>query len=426
MGRRRRRDGFEELIGPFAVLLFLFGAVILAFLKALLLIVLIVAGTALAGFLLYLIGRTLCKKLLGIEAYLPSIDWTLPAIPSLDSRWLGIRYPEFPPPSHVPAPHIIGTSGAWKDVLGKLEQFPCLRSASGPRDLQQRVSACEAAAADILRRASAAADEMVRLKQPDLQQQVQRLHESERILDGRVRPQLETLECWVEAMSSSHYLDRLRARRMRSRLAQYEIEINSRRREVRETARWQEQAIRNFLNPAHRERALQEKIRCDVAAMKEVVTSKEFAGAVAEVAVIAELAHLRDGSLIFNDVSVEAERYIHFGGKPLQSAQIDTLVITTAGVFVIEVKNWSREFAHSGEGFSPYEQVSRAGYLVFDLLRSAGMNVRVRSIIATNGSLPEREDQKVAVVSIGRLRRYIERAPAGRVDVSAVRRALRL
>jgi hypothetical protein len=54
------------------------------------------------------------------------------------------------------------------------------------------------------------------------------------------------------------------------------------------------------------------------------------------------------------------------------------------------------------------------------------MDVRVRSIIATNGSLPEREDQKVAVVSIGRLRTYIERAPAGRVDVSAVRRALRL
>jgi hypothetical protein len=133
MGRRRRRDDFEELIGPLAVLLFLFGAVILAFVKALLLIVLIVAGIALAGFLLYLSGRTLCKKLLGIEAYLPSIDWTLPAIPSLDNRWLGIRYPEFPAPSHVPAPHIIGTSGAWKDVLRALEGFPCSAKPTPPR-----------------------------------------------------------------------------------------------------------------------------------------------------------------------------------------------------------------------------------------------------------------------------------------------------
>jgi hypothetical protein len=35
------------------------------------------------------------------------------------------------------------------------------------------------------------------------------------------------------------------------------------------------------------------------------------------------------------------------------SAQIDTLAITTAGLFVIEVKNWSRQFARSGEAFNP-------------------------------------------------------------------------
>jgi hypothetical protein len=388
--------------------------------------VLIVAGTALVCFVLYHLGRKLWKKQLDIEAYLPSIDWSSPAMPSFNTRWADISYPEFPVPSEVPAPHVIGTSGAWKDVLGMLEQFSCLRNATGPRDLQQRVSGCEAAAADILRKALAAADERARQKQADLQQQVHRLQEAESILDGRVRPQLETLECWIEAMSSSHFLDRLRARRMRSRLSQYEIELNTRRKEVREKARWQEQAIRNFLDPAHRERALREKIQQELAEMKAIVASKEFAGAAAEVAVIAELAYLKDGSLVLNDVRVEAERYIHYEGKPLQSAQIDTLVITTARVFVIEVKNWSPEFAGSGEGFNPYEQVSRAGYLVFDRLRRAGIHVKVRSIIATNGSLPEKEEQKVAVVAISRLRRYIERAPAGQVDISAVRVALRL
>jgi hypothetical protein len=106
------------------------------------------------------------------------------------------------------------------------------------------------------------------------------------------------------------------------------------------------------------------------------------------------------------------------------SAQIDTLAITTAGVFVIEVKNWSRKFAHSGEGFSPYEQVSRAGYLVYDQLRNAGISVKVRSVIATDGSLPEREEHKVTVVPISRLRRYIQATRAGQVDISAVKRAL--
>jgi len=145
---------------------------------------------------------------------------------------------------------------------------------------------------------------------------------------------------------------------------------------------------------------------------------------VAEVAVIEELKPLGAGSLVFNDVKMESGRYIHFDGKPLMSAQLDTLAITSAGVFVIEVKNWSREFAHSGEGFNPYEQASRASYLVFDRLRSAGIKVRVQAIIATDGSLPERGERRVDVVRIGQLRRYIERAQAAQVDVLEVRRAL--
>ena len=243
---------------------------------------------------------------------------------------------------------------------------------------------------------------------------------------GRVQPQLDMAECWVGAMSSGSILDQLRAKWMRPCLSDYKSELARLRQEVRERARRQEQVICNFLDPIQRERTCRERIHQDINEMKAVVTSKEFAGAAAEVAVIAELAHLKNGSLVFNDVTVEAERYIHFEGKPLQSAQIDTLVITTASVFVVEVKNWSREFAHSGEGFSPYEQVSRASYLVYDLLRSAGMSVRVRSIIATDGSLPEKGDQKVAVVPISRLRRYIEGAQARQVDVAAVRLALRL
>ena len=69
---------------------------------------------------------------------------------------------------------------------------------------------------------------------------------------------------------------------------------------------------------------------------------------------------------------------------------------------------------------------SDAGLWARGVATGSGMDVKVRSIIATNGSLPEKEEQKVAVVPIGRLRSYIERAPAGRVDVSAVRRALKL
>jgi hypothetical protein len=426
MGRRRQSDNLEGLVALIALAVFFFGAIIVAFLKMLLLVFVIGGATVLACFLLYRLGRKAWEKQLDIEAYLPRIDWSLPVVTSFDTGWVDIRYPELPAVSPTSSPHIIGISGAWKDVLAMLQAFPALRGASAPLDLQRRVAACKSAAEDILHQALAAADDKARRRQTDLEQEVCRLKEAEKTLEDRVRPQLEALQGWIEAMSSSGLWDRLRARRMRSRLSEYEIRLGELRRSAREKARSREQALHAVLDPVQRERTLRQQLQQDLARMEEITKAREFAGAVAEMAVIEELRTLPAGSLVFNDVKAEAGRYIHFGGKPLMSAQIDTLVITAAGVFVIEVKNWSPEFAHSGEGFSPYEQVSRAGYLVFDLLRSAGMDVRVRSVIATNGSLPEKEDHKVAVVFIGRLRRYIERAPPGRVDVSAVRRALRL
>src|SRR5438034_1295506 len=120
MARRRHGDDFERLVGPIAVILFLFGAVIIAFVKVLLLVLLIGGGSALTCVLLYRLGRILWERQLDISPYLPRIDWTLPAIPTLDTSWVDIRYPEFSSPSRVPIPHVIGTSGAWKEVIGNL------------------------------------------------------------------------------------------------------------------------------------------------------------------------------------------------------------------------------------------------------------------------------------------------------------------
>ena len=121
---------------------------------------------------------------------------------------------------------------------------------------------------------------------------------------------------------------------------------------------------------------------------------------------------------------MKSSRYVHFEGKPLLGAQIDTAVITTAGVFVVEVKNWSREFAESGQGFNPYEQVSRAGYLVFDRLREAGIQTRVTSVLTSMGRLPDRNGAKVVVKPVRYLRQYIQSQPANGLDVDEVKAVL--
>lgn len=426
MGRRRRGNDLEDLIGPIAVLVFIFGAVIIAFLKVLLLSLLVVGGVVLVSFALYRLGRYLWLRSQDVSRYVPDIDWSLRPVPGLDSVRVDICYPVFPARKEVAAIKVVGTSGAWKNVLVLLDRFPCLRGAVDPEDLRARVAACDAAAADIFKRTSEAAERVVRLNEEGLKQQLREFRESGKVLEARGRPQLDRLRLAAEALCEGHFFDRLKAERLYSQLSEFESKLDRLCLEIRDRVQRHEVTVRCLLDRDSRDRTLHEQISRELETMKGIIASKEFAGAVAEVAVINELRSLPVGCSVFNDVRLEADRYIHFEGNPLMSAQIDTLVITPAGVFVVEVKNWSREFAQSGEGFSPFEQVERASYLVYDQLRSAGFDVRTRSIIATNGSLPGRGDHKVSVVPIRRIRQYIENDKAAGVDVYGVRAALGL
>jgi len=88
-----------------------------------------------------------------------------------------------------------------------------------------------------------------------------------------------------------------------------------------------------------------------------------------------------------------------FNGTALISAQIDHVVLTPAGVFVIETKRWSQHFVESGDFHNPFDQVSRANYLCYDLLRKSFGKTRVRSIIACGGSLPDAPPSRISKLS---------------------------
>jgi hypothetical protein len=136
--------------------------------------------------------------------------------------------------------------------------------------------------------------------------------------------------------------------------------------------------------------------------------SAELAGARAELDVIASLARLPDEYTVFSDIRLSAERYIHFNGAPLQSAQIDHLVLTPAGIFVIETKRWSRKFIESGDYHDPFDQTQRAAYLCYDQLRRRFGKIRVRSIVACAGQLPSApKNSHVKVLAVPELIGYI-------------------
>jgi hypothetical protein len=142
--------------------------------------------------------------------------------------------------------------------------------------------------------------------------------------------------------------------------------------------------------------------------IRSTLDSTELAGAEAELAVIDRLRTLPAFAIVFNDVRLEASRYIRFNGVALESAQIDHVVLTPAGVFVIETKRWSHRFVASGNFHNPFDQVSRASYLCYDLLRESFGSTRVRSIIACVDSLPDAPcDSYIKVVRPESLTSYI-------------------
>ena len=67
-------------------------------------------------------------------------------------------------------------------------------------------------------------------------------------------------------------------------------------------------------------------------------------------------------------VNLMLSRAVTYNGqRNLRSAQMEFVVVCPKGVFMIEVKNWSKSYAKSHSGFSPYgrqkEQEEYCGFL---------------------------------------------------------------
>lgn len=127
----------------------------------------------------------------------------------------------------------------------------------------------------------------------------------------------------------------------------------------------------------------------NVAMLRELHVSAELRGAEAELTVKEQLRSLPSYAVVFNDVRLKADRRIRFDGASLQSAQIDHVVLMPAGVFIIETKCWSRKSAESGGFHDPFDQVRRANYLCYDMLRRTIGKTSLRSIIVSFGHLPD-------------------------------------
>jgi hypothetical protein len=129
-----------------------------------------------------------------------------------------------------------------------------------------------------------------------------------------------------------------------------------------------------------------------LARLHAVLRSPELAGAEAEREMCALLAGLPETYVVLHDLNLRLDRAIHFSGKWLKSAQCDHVVVGPTGIFVIESKRWSREFAASNNRLDPFEQVGRARFLCQCILRDVGFAVTPHDIIANSGTRLNKAD----------------------------------
>lgn len=148
-----------------------------------------------------------------------------------------------------------------------------------------------------------------------------------------------------------------------------------------------------------------------------------IAGAVGENYVVKELEKLDDNNILINDFSLKFKSPIYNKKENdrIYSIQIDHLLITNAGVFVIETKNWSKESIGNYNLRSPVDQIKRTSYALFVILntRSGSPNfalkkhhwgtkqVPVRNLVVMINHKPKEKFNFVAVKSLHELNRYI-------------------
>lgn len=148
-----------------------------------------------------------------------------------------------------------------------------------------------------------------------------------------------------------------------------------------------------------------------------------IAGAVGENRVEKEISKLSDNYTLINDFSVEftPPLYNRKDNDRIYSVQIDHILVSNAGIFVIETKNWSRESVQNLSLRSPVEQVRRTGFALFTILNSDSREtvllddhhwgektISVRNLIVMINNKPKESFKNVKVVTLNELLGYIQ------------------
>ena len=143
-----------------------------------------------------------------------------------------------------------------------------------------------------------------------------------------------------------------------------------------------------------------------------------IAGAKGEYAVEQELKNLPNNFYVINDYRLNFNRPIinKQTGEKIYSVQIDHLVISPGGVFLLETKNWSQRSINSIELRSPVEQIKRSSYALFVFInKNISMNshhwgskhISLKSVLVMTGAMTNQKFKFITVKQLEQINRYL-------------------
>ncbi|WP_430900942.1 MULTISPECIES: nuclease-related domain-containing protein [unclassified Paraflavitalea] len=185
----------------------------------------------------------------------------------------------------------------------------------------------------------------------------------------------------------------------------------------------QHQYLSSNTNAAISDSSYQEMMALEYKNSRIEEVKNSIYGAIGEHKVVKVLEGLSDEYTLINDFSITFARPIYNRQENdyIKSIQIDHLLISPAGIFLIETKNWSEKSLASLDLRSPVEQVKRTNFALYKIMNEASSNGRlnighhhwgdrkipIKNIIVLTGAKPNMEFQHVKILSLNELVSYV-------------------
>lgn len=146
-------------------------------------------------------------------------------------------------------------------------------------------------------------------------------------------------------------------------------------------------------------------------------------GAIGEQKVVKELENLSNDYFLINDFCLSFSRPIYNRQENdyIKSIQIDHLLVSPFGVFLIETKNWSDRSLNNLSLRSPVQQIKRTNFALYKMLSGeipellnlsqhhwGTRKIPIKNLIVLTNNKPNEEFQYVKIVTLSELLSYIK------------------